>query len=158
MAIKEKHVDVKAKLPKLPAFSEGKDNMDSYLKCFERFAENAKWPKEEWATNLATLLQSKALDVYSRLSSADAVVNDTLKEALLKSYQLKEEGFRVKFRLSKQESGETANQFIIRLDNFLTRWMDLGKVDKTFEGLKDLILREQFSRFQYNATVCMLSV
>ena len=144
VAIKEKHVDVKAKLPKLPAFCEGRDNMDSYLKRFERFAENAKWPKEEWATNLATLLQGKALDVYSRLSSTDAVVYDTLKEALLKRYQLTEEGFRVKFRLSKQESGETANQFIVRLDNYLTRWMDLGKVDKTFEGLKDLILREQF--------------
>ena len=31
VAIKEKHVDVKAKLPKLPAFCEGRDNMDSYL-------------------------------------------------------------------------------------------------------------------------------
>ena len=47
VAIKDKHVDVKAKLPKLPAFCEGKDNMDSYLKRLERFAENAKWPKEE---------------------------------------------------------------------------------------------------------------
>ena len=116
----------------------------TWIPIFERFAENAKWPKEEWATNLATLLQGKALDVYSRLSSTDAIVYDTLKEALLKRYQLTEEGFRVKFRLSKQESGETANQFIVRLDNYLTRWMDLGKVDITFEGLKDLILREQF--------------
>ena len=118
--------------------------MDSYLKRFERFAENAKWPKEEWATNLATLLQGKALAVYSRLSSIDAVVYDTLKDALLKRYQLTEEGFRIKLRTSKQESGETASQFIVRLENYLTRWMDLGQVDKTFEGLKDLILREQF--------------
>ena len=88
VAIKDKHVDVKAKLPKLPAFCEGKDNMDSYLKRFERFAKNAKWPKEEWATNLATLFQGKVLDVYSRLSSTGAVVYDTLKEALLKKYQL----------------------------------------------------------------------
>ena len=87
------HTDIKAKLPKLPAFCEGKDNMDSYLKRFERFSENAKWPKEEWTTNLATLLQGKALDLYSRVSSIDAVVYDTLKEALLKRYQLTEEGF-----------------------------------------------------------------
>ena len=142
--IKGKHIDIKAKLPKLPAFCEGKDNMDSYLKRFDRFAENAKWPREEWATNLATLLQGKALDVYSRLSSTDAVVYDTLKESLLKSYQLTEEGFRIKLRTSKQESCETASQFMVRLESYLTRWMDLSKVDKTFEGLKDLILREQF--------------
>lgn len=38
------HHEVKAKIPKLPAFCEGKDSMDSYLKRFERFAETAKWP------------------------------------------------------------------------------------------------------------------
>ena len=47
-----KNPDIKVKIPKLHPFNEGKDNMDSYLKRFERFATNAKWPKEEWATNL----------------------------------------------------------------------------------------------------------
>ena len=46
--------------------------MDAYLKRFERFAKNAKWPAEEWATNLSTLVQGKALEVYSRLSVEDA--------------------------------------------------------------------------------------
>ena len=69
---KTKCDDVKAKLPKLPSFSDGKDDMDSFLKRFERFATNAKWPKEEWATNLSALLQGKALDVYSRLSASEA--------------------------------------------------------------------------------------
>ena len=31
----------KAKLPRLPAFNEQCDNMDAYLKIFERFAESA---------------------------------------------------------------------------------------------------------------------
>ena len=89
-----KNPDIKVKIPKLPPFNEGKDNMDSYLKRFERFATNAKWPKEEWATNLSTLLQGKALDVYSRLSSTEATDYDKLCDALLKRYQLTEEGFR----------------------------------------------------------------
>ena len=46
--------------------------MDAYLRRFERFAKNAKWPAEEWATNLSTLLQGKALEVYSRLLTEDA--------------------------------------------------------------------------------------
>lgn len=50
---------VKAKLPKLPAFCDGKDNMDSYLKRFERFAANANWPADKWATHLSALLLEK---------------------------------------------------------------------------------------------------
>ena len=34
-----KSPDVKAKIPKLPSFNEERDNMDSYLKRFERFAK-----------------------------------------------------------------------------------------------------------------------
>ena len=30
------------------------------------------------------------------------------------------------------------------LDDYLTKWMELGKAEKTFEGLKDHILREEF--------------
>ena len=136
--------DIKAKLPKLPAFCEGKDSMDSYLKRFERFAETAKWPKGEWATNLSALLQGKALDVYSRLASSDAGNYDVLRAALLKRYQLTEEGFRLKFRNCKQEVGETCHQFMVRLDNYLSRWMELGNVKETYEALRDLMLREQF--------------
>ena len=136
--------DVKAKIPKLPSFNEERDNMDSYLKRFERFATNAKWPKGEWATNLASLLQGKALDVYSRLSSEEATDYDKLSDALLKRYQLTEEGFRQKFRSSKQEIGETAGQFVVRLSNYLSRWMELGKVTENYAGLRDLVLREQF--------------
>ena len=150
------HTDSKAKLPKLPAFSDGKDSMDFYLKRFERFAENAKWPKEEWATNLSALLQGKALDVYSRLSPEDSLKYDALKDALLTRYQFTEEGFRIKFRNSKQEVGETASQFMVRLDDYLTRWMELGKAERTFEGLKDLILGEQFLSVSNRSLVMFL--
>ena len=136
--------EIKAKLPKLPSFCDGKDNMDVYLKRFERFAKNAKWPDEEWATNLSTLLQGKALAVYSRLSTEDANDYEKLGDALLKRYQLTEEVIHQKFRNSKQEIGETAGQFVIRLMNYLARWMELGKVKATFEGLRDLMISEQF--------------
>ena len=136
--------EIIAKLPKLPSFCDGKDNMDAYLKCFERFAKNAKWPAEEWATNLSTLSEGKALEVYSRLSTEDANDYEKLGDALLKRYQLTEEVFHQKFRNSKQEIGETAGQFVIRLSNYSARWMELGKVKATFEGLRDLIIREQF--------------
>ena len=118
---KAKSIESKVKIPKLPPIADGKDNMDSYLKSYERFVTNVKWPKEEWATNLSTLLQGKALDVYSRLSSAEALDYDKLCDALLKRYQLTEEGFRQKFRTSKQEVRETAGEFVVRLTNYLCR-------------------------------------
>jgi hypothetical protein len=136
--------EVLAKMPKLPHFVEGKDSIDAYLKRFERFAENAKWLKEQWATNLSALLQGKALDVYSRLSAEDSTNYDVLKDSLLKRFQLTEEGFRQKLRNCKMEVGETAQQFVVRMEEYILRWMSLAKVDKTFEGLIDLILREQF--------------
>ena len=73
--------------------------MDSYLKRYERFATNAKCPKEKWATNLSSLLQGKALDVYSRLSSEEATDHDKLSNALLKRYQLTEKGVPQKGRI-----------------------------------------------------------
>lgn len=135
---------VGAKLPKLPMFNDQRDNIDAYLLRFERFAQNAKWPENTWANNLSALLQHKALDVYSRLPPADAQDYKTVKVALLKRFQLTEEGFRNKFRSSKPEQGESPSQFIARLENYLTRWMDLSKTPRTFAGLVDLLLREQF--------------
>ena len=118
--------------------------MDSDLKSFERFAENAGWDKSNWATSLSALIQDKALDVYSRLSPTDSLNYDKLKDALLKRFQLTEEGFRSKFRSSRPEVGETRPQFVVRLDDYLNRWMDMANVSKDFDGLKDLVLQEQF--------------
>ena len=136
--------DVKAKIPKLPPFNEQRDNMDAYLKRFERFAESAGWDRSHWATNLSALLQGTALDVYSRLSGTEALDYDILRTSLLKRFQLTEEGFRLKFRRSTPEKGETACQFVTRLDSYLKRWMNLAKVDETYDGIRDLFLREQF--------------
>ena len=136
--------ETRAKVPKLPAFNEKYDRMDSYLKRFERFAENAGWDKSNWATSLSALIHGKALDVYSRLSPTDSLNYDKLKDALLKRFQLLEEGFRSKFRSSRPEVGETPPQFVVRLDDYLNRWMDMANVSKDFDGLKDLVLREQF--------------
>ena len=43
------------KVPKLPYFNEGKDNVDVYLLRFERYAGQQKWPKSEWAVYLSAL-------------------------------------------------------------------------------------------------------
>ena len=61
------------KSPRLPKFKEKTYQMDAYLGRFECFATAQAWKKDIWATNLSTLLTGKALDVYSRIPSADAL-------------------------------------------------------------------------------------
>ncbi len=132
------------KLPKLPEFVDGKDDLDSYLQRFERFAKSNKWDETIWATSLSALLTGKALDVYSRMSKTVAVNYRELKEALLKRYDLTENGFRVRFRKSNPEEGESPEQFITRLKRYLTRWTELSKTEKTFEVLCELFVKDQF--------------
>ena len=54
----------RAKVPKLPSFVDGRDDLDAYLQRFERFATTAKWEKTGWASKLSALLSGRALEVY----------------------------------------------------------------------------------------------
>ena len=110
-----------AKAPKLPSFVDGKDDLDAYLQRFERFATTAKWEKTGWASKLSALLSGRALEVYSRLSEEAAQDYDRVKLALMKRYDLTEDGYRRKFRASKPEVDESPEQFIVRLDRYLLR-------------------------------------
>ena len=136
--------DDRAKAPKLPAFVDGKDDLDAYLQRFERFADTAKWHRTGWASKLNALLSGRALEVYSRLSEEAARDYDKVKIALMKRYDLTEDGYRRKFRASKPEVDESPDQFIVRLDRYLLRWLELSDTERTFDGLKDLIVKEQF--------------
>ena len=136
--------DDRAKAPKLPAFVDGKDDLDAYLQRFERFADTAKWHRTGWASKLSALLSGRALEVYSRLSEEAARDYCKVRMALMKRYDLTEDGYRRKFRASKPEVDESPDQFIVRLDRFLLRWLKLSDTERTFDGLKDLMVKEQF--------------
>ena len=102
----------RAKAPRLPAFIDGKDDLDAYLQRFERFAATAKWEKTGWASKLTVLLSGRALEVYSRLSEEAAQDYDRVKLALMKRYDLTEDGNCRKFGASKPEVDESPEQFI----------------------------------------------
>ena len=134
-----------AKSPKLPSFIDEKDELDSYLLCFERYAENASWEKDTWAIKLSALLTGRAMDVYTRMSDADASDYDKLKKALLTRYNYTEDGYRKRLREATPETEETPDQFVIRLKNYLAKWLELsGSSPQNFDALVDLIVKEQF--------------
>ena len=134
----------KVRGPKMSPFDEKVDDMDSYLHRFERYAELQAWRKADWAVYLAALLKGKALDVYARLTPDQAQDYGVLKKALLKRYALTEEGYKAKFHDSKPEPGESPQQFLVRLESYFLRWLDLAKVEQTFDGVRTFLVREQY--------------
>ena len=132
-----------ARNPKLPYFEENKNKMDSYLSRFEKYAVANKWDRSIWAAYLSALLKGRALEVYDRLSVADANDYEKLKDALLKNFDMTERGFRKKFRNDRPERSETFIQFRSRLRSYLNIWINMAKID-TFEAICDFMARDQF--------------
>ena len=128
------------KAPKMPYFDEVRD----FMERFERFALSQKWESKNWALCLSALLRGRVLDVYSMMPKDDVNNYELLKDALLKRYQLTADGFKKRFRTAKPETGETPTQFLTRIGNYLERWIDLAKADKTYQGLRNLIIEEQY--------------
>ena len=85
--------DDRAKVPKLPSFMDGNDDLDAYLQRLERFAETAKWKTDGWPSKFSALLFGRALEVYSCLSQEAAKNYDKVKIALMKRYDLTEDGY-----------------------------------------------------------------
>ena len=65
-----------------------------------------------------------------------------LNKALLKRYNLTEDGYREKFRKCKPEQSETIEQLIFCVKTYLEKWMELSRTEATYEGLRDLFVKE----------------
>ncbi|XP_062610662.1 uncharacterized protein LOC134272448 [Saccostrea cucullata] len=135
---------LETKVPKMPYFDEIKYDIDFFLRRFERYATAQKWNEGMWAVNLSALLKGRALDVYALLPQEKALDYAALKTALLRRFEKTEGGFREYFRRCRPEVGETFIQFAVRLGSYLDRWIEFGKVNNTYNGLYDLVLRDQF--------------
>ncbi|XP_065921901.1 uncharacterized protein [Magallana gigas] len=118
---------VSAKIPKLHFFDDSHDEMDSYLLRFERYAEAQRWDRSDWAINLSALLKGKALDVYALMPKTDAFDYNTLKTALLRRFELTDDGFKKKFRSCRPDPSETFSQFAVRLSSYFDRWIEMAK-------------------------------
>ena len=130
---------------KIPCFDETKDDIHVYLQRFEQVCRKVKLPDDEMSYELGNLLKGQALNVYSRMQvGSDPVNYPELKKELLLKFQANAKGFREKFRTCRPEKGDTAIQFSRRLSSYFDRWLELSKINSTFDALRDIILQEQF--------------
>jgi len=100
--------------------------------------------KKDWAIHLSALLKGKSFEVYSHLPTEEAHDYDKLKLALLKRFQLNEDGFKERFRSARAEKGESAVQFLARLGSCFIQWVDMAQIDHDFDSLVMLLVREQY--------------
>ncbi|RUS77134.1 hypothetical protein EGW08_015090 [Elysia chlorotica] len=135
---------VQRQTPEITVIVDCKDDLDSWLLRFERFAETSQWQKESWPAYLSELLTGRALDCFCHLSTEDAKNYDAIKLALQKRYNLTEDGYRSMFRQCKPEEGENPGMFVVWLKIYLERWVTLSETEQTYDSLRDLFVREQF--------------
>ena len=69
---------------------------------------------------------------------------EKLKEELLKRIRWTEGGYRRKFKSAMKEKDETALQFGERLNRYLEKWLQMSGFTEDYDGIKMLIIRDQF--------------
>ncbi|XP_070179116.1 uncharacterized protein [Littorina saxatilis] len=143
---RDSHSNVGARpiYPRLPAFREQQDDIDSYLFRFETHAKSLGWEETRWITYLSALLEGNALNLYHSLAAAGELTYQCLKENLLKKFQCTSETFRQKLRNIRPSEKEPFQTFGIELRRLFDRWVALSDITTDVDGLVNLILGEQF--------------
>ena len=103
------HFDITKHIRLVPPFQE--KEVDKYFLHFEKVAENLKWPKEHWTLLLQSVIIGKAREIYTQLTVEQSSSYDTVKELILKAYELVPEAYRQKFRNCKKENEQTHVEF-----------------------------------------------
>ena len=104
------HFDVTKHISLVPPFQE--KEVDKYFLHFEKkVAENLKRPKEHWTLLLQSVIVGKAKKIYTQLTVEQSSSYDTVKELILKAYELVPEAYRQNFRNCKKENEQTHVEF-----------------------------------------------
>ena len=138
------HFDITKHIRLVPPFQEKK--VDKYFLHFEKVAENLKWPKEHWTLLLQSVIIGKAREIYTQLTVQQSSSYDTVKELILKAYELVPEAYRQKFRNCKKENEQTHVEFARTKEQLFDRWCSSKKIGSDHEKLRQLMLVEEFKR------------
>ena len=128
-------------LPLVPTFVETEVN--EFFVGFEIAATRLKWPEEHWASLIHCRLTGKARKVFNGLTLEQTQDFNTLKNAILKVYELVPEAYRQRFRDLTKKEGQSFVEFAQKKKEFLDKWLKATEVD-TMDKMKELILIEDF--------------
>ena len=136
--------DVTKHIRLVPPFQE--KEVDKYFLHFEKVAENLKWPKEHWTLLLQSVVIGKAREIYTQLPLDQSSDYDTVKNLILKAYELVPEAYRQKFRKCRKEHDQTHVEFARTKEQLFDRWCSSKDVKSDHAKLRQLMLVEEFKR------------
>ncbi|XP_056304695.1 uncharacterized protein LOC130216836 [Danio aesculapii] len=120
------------------------DDIESYLRRFERLARTWQWPREEWSCRLVPLLTGRALEAYLAMDEVSADDYVQLKDSLLQKYDISAETYRQRFRAATLPEGESPTETYHRLRHLYQRWVRPDQ--NTKEEIGEQIIMEQLLR------------
>ncbi len=122
---------------------EASDDIEAYLKVFEKVMSTHETPQEQWALRLAPLLTGKAQLAYAALTLDDSSNYELVKQAILKRYDITEEAYRRRFRAIMKKTDESYQEFRSSLEDLGQKWVTSAGCN-TVEALREVLVREQF--------------
>lgn len=125
---------------RMPKWKEA-DDIESFLLAFERQMLTQGPPKNKWVTHLVPLLSGKALKAYTGLSEAASKEYGTVKETILKYFNIGITTYRNRFKAARMKENESAQEFSTRLTDLFMKW---SSSCRNIDDLRQLILVDKF--------------
>ena len=88
----------------------------------------------------------KAREIYTQLGVEQSHHYETVKELILKGYELVPEAYRQNFRNCKKDSNQTHVELARNKEQLFDRWCCFKKIDQNYDKLRQLVLVEEFKR------------
>ena len=128
------------------SFFHFKKEIDKYFVQFKKVVENLKWPKEHWTLLLQSVVIGKAREIYTQLSLSQSSDYNTVKDLILKAYELVPEAYRQQFRNFRKEHDQSHVEFARTKEQLFDRWCSSKNVKSDHKKLRQLMLVEEFKR------------
>ena len=96
---------------------------------------------------MQSVIIGKAREIYTQLTVEQSSSYDTVKEIILKAYELVPEAYRQKFRNCKKENEQTHVEFARTKEQLFDRWCSSKKIGSDHEKHRQLMLVEEFKRY-----------
>lgn len=117
------------------------DNIEAYLEVFERTAEAARWPSDQWAIILGPHLLGDALLAVKAMEKVEAMNYEKVKRTILDRYEINPETYRQCLRVPGFPEGAHPRAIITRLKDAATCW--LKPTSEDWRRMVELIVIDQ---------------
>ncbi|XP_051539310.1 uncharacterized protein LOC127432366 [Myxocyprinus asiaticus] len=117
------------------------DDAEAFLNLFERTAEIAGWPRDQWAARFLPLLSGESQLAAQQLPATNLLAYDDLKKSILQRVGRSPEQYRQLFWTLKLGKTDRPFAFSQRLQDVCRKWLLAGNCDIT--GVVDQVVLEQ---------------